>query len=236
MTPSKPAILLLHGLTGNPKIFGELPEHLSELGYLCSTPTLPGHGTVLADMYGTTWDDWLAKAQSAATETLDRSNSLVVIGLSMGATLALTLATPLQEHIRGLVLINPLICPTPDLKQQLREAVARGETLLTPFGGDIKDPQVSAADYGAVPIASFLSALDAVDEVQPSLSAIKIPTLILASRNDDVLDATAAADHLSATMPDTSTVLLEKGGHLATIDYDKNEVASAISTFIHGLI
>ncbi|GBG40309.1 alpha/beta hydrolase [Mycobacterium montefiorense] len=236
MIPSKPAILLLHGLTGNPRIFGELPEYLSRLGYFCSTPTLPGHGTVLADMYGSTWDDWFTKAQCAAAETLERSKSLVVIGLSMGATLALTLATPLREQIRGLVLINPLICPTPDLKQQLRQAAAMGETLLSPFGGDIKDPQVSAADYGAVPIESFLSALDAVDEVQPSLSAIEIPTLILASRNDDVLDATAAADHLCATMPDTSTVLLDKGGHLATIDYDKNEVASAISAFIHGLI
>jgi carboxylesterase len=230
MNDARPGILLLHGLTGNPTVLGGLPSYLRELGYTCETPTLPGHGTTLDDLEGTTWDNWLTATRRAADELLTVAPTIAVVGLSMGATLALTLATTAAAtRIISLAVINPLICPAPDLQRHLQDLKARGETLLTPFGGDIADPTVTAPDYGAVPIDCFLSALAGVDALQPALITIRTPTLILASRNDDVLDASAGMTLLRERLPHSESITFDKGRHLATIDYDKTEIYAAIA-------
>ncbi len=85
--------LLIHGWTGAPFEMEPLVEPLRALGCAPRLVTLPGHGTSFDDFRTTWFEDWKRGAEEAY-EALSRDvDRVVVMGLSMGGTLALHLAT-----------------------------------------------------------------------------------------------------------------------------------------------
>ena len=50
--------LVLHGFTGNPQSIRGLALALADAGFTVEMPLLPGHGTDVADMVPTRWEDW----------------------------------------------------------------------------------------------------------------------------------------------------------------------------------
>jgi len=85
-------LLLLHGFTSHPLLaLGPLPEVLRKAGFGVSQPTLPGHGTRPEDLLRVRWRDWLEAAQGTYPKLPEPKG---MIGLSMGALLALMRRTP----------------------------------------------------------------------------------------------------------------------------------------------
>ncbi|HEV7861086.1 MAG TPA: alpha/beta fold hydrolase, partial [Acidimicrobiia bacterium] len=80
--------LVLHGFTGNPSSMRGVAEALAAAGFAVELPLLPGHGTSVEDMLTTDFTDWSATVEAAYLELAGRVASVVVAGLSMGATLA----------------------------------------------------------------------------------------------------------------------------------------------------
>src|SRR5437868_8083932 len=80
--------LVVHGFTGNPSSMRGVAEALAAAGFAVELPLLPGHGTSVEDMLTTDFTDWAATAEAAYLDLAGRTNSLVTVGLSMGATLA----------------------------------------------------------------------------------------------------------------------------------------------------
>src|SRR5436190_24109848 len=76
--------LLLHGFSGSPASMRPLGEFLAAHGIAVSGPRLPGHGTSVDDLASTTWEQWLAEAETALGELESRSSAVVCVGLSMG--------------------------------------------------------------------------------------------------------------------------------------------------------
>ena len=72
-------------------------------------PRLPGHGTRWQELNRTTWHDWYAEDERALLELRERCETVVVMGLSMGGTLALRLAEQHGDAVDGLVLVNPSV-------------------------------------------------------------------------------------------------------------------------------
>src|SRR5271156_276517 len=104
--------LLCPGFTGSPQSLRPWAQFLAEAGLSVSLPLLPGHGTSWQDMNHTTSDDWLAAAGQALTELRAECDEVFLMGLSMGACLALRLAeTADGPDLRGLVLVNPSLAP-----------------------------------------------------------------------------------------------------------------------------
>src|SRR6202034_1981733 len=58
-------VLVLHGFTGNPHSVRGLAQALADAGSTVELPLLPGHGTDVADMVPTRWEDWAAAADTA---------------------------------------------------------------------------------------------------------------------------------------------------------------------------
>src|SRR3954466_7838268 len=79
--------LVLHGFTGNPSSMRGVAEALAAAGFAVELPRLPGHGTSVEDMLTTDFSDWSAGVEEAYLELAGRTASVVVAGLSMGATL-----------------------------------------------------------------------------------------------------------------------------------------------------
>ena len=69
--------LVLHGFTGNPQSMRGLALALAGAGLTVELPLLPGHGTAIADMVSTRWEDWSAAAEAAYTELAARSDGVV---------------------------------------------------------------------------------------------------------------------------------------------------------------
>src|ERR1700727_3127553 len=87
-----PGVLLCHGFTGSPQSLRSWAAFLVDAGLTVSLPLLPGHGTSWQEMNRTSSDDWYAAAETALTALRAQCHEVFVMGLSMGACLALRLA------------------------------------------------------------------------------------------------------------------------------------------------
>jgi carboxylesterase len=217
-------VLVLHGLTGSPQSMRGLAQAFAGAGFTVELPLLPGHGRTIEDMEATGFADWLRAAEESYTELAGRVGDVIVAGLSMGGTLALTLAADHPEII-GLVLVNPLV-DTPDegFAEILRGMVADGETRLPGLGSDLADPDAHELTYDVTPVGPLLSLIEHAAGLPPCLSEIGAPILLFTSRQDHVVP-TASSDTLVACAGGpVERVDLERSYHVATLDYDKGEV------------
>ena len=90
------AVLLTHGFTGSAAHMRPIGQYLHAAGFTVRGISLPGHGTKLADMRNTTWQDWLNAELTAVQELKDRYRTVTVAGLSMGGCLSLIAAEQIQ--------------------------------------------------------------------------------------------------------------------------------------------
>src|SRR5262249_30947316 len=101
--------LLIHGFTGSPASTRPMAEWLAGRGLSVSAPRLPGHGTHWADLARTAWTDWEAEAAGALDDLSSRCTDVCVVGVSMGAALAVHLAATRADRVRCLAVINAYI-------------------------------------------------------------------------------------------------------------------------------
>ena len=95
MKTQETGCLLLHGYAGRPFEMSFVAEDLRAAGYLVETPTLPGHEGDPGAFARSRFEDWLAGAEGALLDLETRCAGVVVVGFSLGGTLALALA---QKH------------------------------------------------------------------------------------------------------------------------------------------
>jgi carboxylesterase len=223
-------VLLVHGFTGHPGNLRGVAEVLAGDGLAVELPLLPGHGTVIDDMLATTFDDWCAEVLAAHDRLAGRCEAVVVLGQSMGGTLALWLA--LQRSVAGLVLVNPLVRPQPEeVLEMVRGMVAEGEVVLPGSGSDIADPGVVESAYAGTPLPPLLSLMDGVAGIGRRLDEVSCPVLLITSRQDHVVDP-ADSDHLAGTVSGpVERVWLERSYHVATLDYDRDIVVERSLAF-----
>lgn len=86
------ACLLIHGYCGSSFEMEPLAGPLREAGFAVSNILLPGHGTTIDDFLTTDFADWRAATDAAYHELAARHETVLAVGLSMGGTLALSLA------------------------------------------------------------------------------------------------------------------------------------------------
>ncbi|TMM18557.1 MAG: alpha/beta fold hydrolase [Actinobacteria bacterium] len=216
--------LVLHGFTGNPQSMRGLAEALAGAGFAVELPLLPGHGTSIEDMLPSRWDDWSEVADGAYTELAGRCRRVVVVGLSMGGTLAIWLTTHHPE-IAGLVAINPFVEPPAEsFREMLRGLLDAGTDVMPGIGSDIALEGVQELAYAGSPVAPMLSFMEATDEIAADLGRIRCPVLLLSSRQDHVVPS-ASGDVLEAGVAGPiERVWLERSYHVATLDNDRGLV------------
>ncbi len=224
--------LVLHGFTGSPVSMRPLSEALAEAGFAVELPRLPGHGTDTADMVETGWDDWLTEAERALALVQARTpgGRVMAVGLSMGGALTAALAEGHPE-LAGIVLINAPVSAPAELAAAMEEMLAGGMEVMDSVGGDIADPDADEVSYDETPLRPLLTMVVAGEDVRTRLPEIRIPTLIITSRQDHVVNP-EDSDVLAAEIGGpVERIWLEKSFHVATLDYDRAEVESATVAF-----
>jgi len=92
-------ILLVHGFTGSPHSMRPVAQHFMELGYAVEMPVLTGHATRWQDLRDSTYQQWLASAEQGYRRLTDQGLRVVVIGMSMGGTVATHLSARLPVAV-----------------------------------------------------------------------------------------------------------------------------------------
>jgi carboxylesterase len=226
-------VLVLHGFTGNPSSMRIQADAFAELGYHVELPRLPGHGTSIDDMLTTDWAHWTGEVEAAYQRLASRTAKIVVMGLSMGGSLALW--TGLQHaDVAGLVLVNPATMTQPaDVVAMIQEMVDDGNTVMPGIGPDIADPDVVEIAYEGTPLVPLLSLQhDGVALIADRYGDLAMPVLLYTSRNDHVVPP-ESSEHLAATVGgELDHVWLDRSFHVATQDYDRDTITSGATGFV----
>ena len=104
---SRTGILLIHGFTGTPKEMRWMGEYLNrELGFTCLGVRLTGHGTRPKDMVRSRWTDWTVSVEDGYNLLSGITDSIYLVGLSMGGALSLLMSTWFEQHVKGVVTMS----------------------------------------------------------------------------------------------------------------------------------
>jgi carboxylesterase len=227
---AEPGALVLHGLTATTQSVQGLADALAAAGFRTAVPLLPGHGTTVEDLETTRWEDWVAAADGAYRELAAVCQRVVVVGLSMGGSLA---GRVVADHAgerstaaAGLVVVNPFVDPPAEsFRAALRQMLDEGIRRAPGIGGDVADPSAPReVGYDALPIATLLSLCEGLADLLTRLARITCPVLIMTSRTDHVVPTVSSDVLADRVAGPVERVWLERSFHVATLDHDRAEV------------
>lgn len=224
-------VLVLHGFTGNPSSVRGLAEALAAAGHSVEMPLLPGHGTKVDDMLGTTWDDWSAAAESALESLASRTQVQFVAGLSLGGSLTCWLGIHHPE-LAGLICVNPAVAPTEEMRGLVTMLVEAGDNTMPGIGSDIADPDQTELAYELAPLRPLLSLFEASAEILPRLSSITQPLLLFTSPEDHVVPATDSDLLAQSVTGPVERVSCSRSFHVATQDFDRGMIEDLSVEFV----
>ncbi len=226
-------VLVLHGFTGNPSSVRLQAEAMVAEGHHVESPRLPGHGTTIDDMITTGWADWSAAALDAHDRLAERSDRIVVMGLSMGGTLALYTALN-RPSISGVICVNPATLPQPDdVVTMVREMIDDGTHVVPGVGSDVADPEAVEVAYEGTPLVPLLSLNDdGLAPIADRYGELKMPLRLFTSRQDHVVEP-ANSEHLAATYGGAvEHTWLDRSYHVATQDFDRGLIIDESVAFV----
>jgi len=240
-TRARTGVLLVHGFTGSPFSLRPLAELIAAHGFTVDLPRLPGHGTTWRDMLPTRYDDWRAHVESSVRALSTRTDRVVLVGLSMGGTLALDVASGTGARVAGVVTINAQILDRTGIVvklgpylEKILPVVPAAMAGLT--ANDIAKPDVGEQAYGWVPSAAGNSLLRALPRVREQLGRMPCPVLVMYSRNDHSVSPENSRALLRLIQcPELSELVLERSYHVATLDYDQGLIEERVVEFADKL-
>jgi len=228
-------VVVLHGLGGTPHSVLPITAAVHQAGYMTVAPLLPGHGTSPEDLISRTWDEWLAAVTDVADELSARSGGIVLVGQSLGATLALA-ATARRPDVRGVAAINALVLPPdPDATEHLEHLISRGRKVQPAGDPDLRDPDAHDSAYGDIALTALLQLGIGGAAAHDLLGEIDVPVFVAASVHDGVVDPVNSdhlADHVSGPV---TRVRLENSAHVAALDFDREQLCRELLAWLAGL-
>ena len=228
-------VLLIHGFTGTPQSLRPWAEHLEADGFVVSLPRLPGHGTHWKELNQTAWTDWYAHADAAFADLSDRCDQVFIAALSMGGALGLRLAEQHGAAVAGLVLVNPAVNIT-DPRMRILPVLHHLVPSLAAIGNDVADPAAQEIAYDRNPLHALHSQTKLWADVVANLDRVTQPLLVFRSEQDHVVDPSSVAilrERVGSS--DVEFRTLTRSFHVATLDYEAEEIFAASSTFFRRL-
>jgi carboxylesterase len=253
---SRIGVLLIHGLGGTPNELKLVAKGLNRGGFTVDCCHLAGHCGTEDDLVKTNWRDWAA----SVTEAFDRlkldCDQVYVGGLSMGAILAVELASRRHDDLAGMLLYAPTL--TYDGWSIPWYAPLLKFAMMTPWGKyyrfmerepyGIKDARLRArivsamirgdsAEAGVLgtPSQCVQELWGLVEVVKRRLNFIETPCLILHARDDDVSSLRNAEIIARSLRGPAEIAILEDCYHLITMDRQRDVVIDRSRQFIEAI-
>jgi carboxylesterase len=234
-------VVCVHGFTGSPYEMRYLGEQLAAAGHTVAGPRLPGHGTSLAELDRTRWEDWAGAVEREVEAMAARCRRVVVVGQSLGGLLALHLAGRRPPALAAVVsLAAPLWLDGLGgrvarwLTDPRAGRVARRIRQIPKFGGsDVLDARARAENpsYPAIPTRALGQLLAFMPVVDAALPQITAPVLVVHARHDHTAPV-ACARHIAERARARRLRILPRSFHLIAIDVEREIVAAEVLAFV----
>lgn len=228
-------LLLIHGAGGSHLVWSQVLRQMQDVHVIALD--LPGHGG--SDPPGRR----LIAHYAASVEMFvgaTRLENVILIGHSMGAAIALTMALRSIVNPRGLVLMgaSARMLVGEALLDGSLSSIDRAAAYIAAHGFADASPELQEGVRrqlllnGAVVTFGDFLACNRFD-VRSRLQAIDTPTLVIAGTNDQ-LTPLRFAESLAAGLPEARLVKLVGAGHFSMIERPQ-EIAVLSSEFIKRL-
>jgi carboxylesterase len=235
---SKPACLLIHGFTGTPKEMRWMGEYLNQKGCTCLGVRLAGHATIPEDMIASRWTDWTASVEDAYSLLKDLTDSIFLIGLSMGGILSLLMSTRLK--VNGVVAMSTPYKLPDDPRLRHIEWISKIVAYM-PKSDEVpgaswfdKDAWKEHVSYPENPVRSIGELNKLLGEMRATLPQINVPVMLIHSRDDKyVLPENMEMIYADLVNASEKTRLYITGSsHVVTRDAARHQVFEAAAEFI----
>lgn len=232
-------VLLVHGFTGTPLDMRPVADALAADGIGSSSPLLRGHGTHPDDMARCSYRDWLEDVERALDRLLERHDRAVLMGMSMGGTLALNVAARRADDPRLAELVTlaaPLVLD--DWRLSFANLIVKLVKWQAWGKPDIKDRRVwdQQLSYRRIRTPAVLEMLGLMADTRSRLGDVRVPLLILQSREDHVVpprNADLIRDAVGSS--DRRVVMLDNCYHVGTVDFEAARINAEILRFVQRL-
>jgi carboxylesterase len=251
LSPPRTGALLIHGLGGTEFDMGGLHKVLARAGIDTHGVTLPGHAGRPEDLLDVRVEDWMDVVTQRYRELAAQYDVLHVIGMCLGALLAVELCKR-ESHARGalVVLSAPvfldgwstpwyrglryLLYRVPGVPRRIRVQEE------DPYG--VKSELVRAFikagfargdgfHYQWVPLACVRQVDRLRGMVQRGLDTLGCPTLIMHAEEDE-LTSPRSARFLGDRIPGAAVVLLQDSYHMICVDHERERVMRSVLAFV----
>jgi carboxylesterase len=226
------AALCLHGLTGTPYEVRSIAEALVARGIRARGPIGAGHEEGPELLAATRHGAWIDAARSEFEALRRDYDRVFLVGVSMGGLLGLRLAQTAQ--VDALVVVGtPLALPPPI--PQLLPLLRRVMRFRQKHASDIQDPEARARHPGhrLMPLDAVAELIALQAEVIRELAAISAPILVAHGAKDRTAPPRDARRiHAEVGSRDKELFMLERSGHVASVDYDGPALARAAADFL----
>lgn len=253
MAGGRTGVLLIHGLGGTPVEMKATARGLQRAGYTVLCCQLAGHCGGESDLVATTWQDWFASVEAALARLEEHCDTVFAGGLSMGAILALLLASRHKDRIAGCLCFAPTLwydgfsLPWTRILLKPLYWTPMGQRFRfverEPYG--VKDARIRAAVIKSLhsgdsseagllgtPSQSLRQFWSMIAVFMKELRAITTPAFIAHAREDDIASIKNAV-HLQRNLGGIVDMLvLDDSYHLVTIDRQRDIVVDRAISFM----
>jgi len=235
---SKTGVLLVHGFTSTPKEMRWMGEFLNrEKNFSTLGIRLSGHASQPEDMIRSLYTDWLASVEDGFELLSGVADSIVIMGVSMGGVLSLTVSTYLP--VKGVVAMSTPYKLPDDPRLRHIEWLSK----IAPFipkstnepGAGWFDKQAYAdhVSYPQNPLHAIGELNKLLGLMQKSLPQIKVPVQLIHSKNDDyVAEDSMPRIFQKLTCQDKQMLWIEGSGHVITRDAQRQLVFKTAADFV----
>lgn len=236
------ACLLLHGLGGGVYEMQLLGEYLHQQGFTVQGINYPGHDLPAVKMPASRWQQWYEYIEVNYQKLRQNYPHVSIIGFSTGCPLALNLAA--TNPVSNLVLLSPFFAIKHEWYYLLRLELYLFSLgyliadLPRLYGLPIQDQIMlraaqETAFFQTFNLAAVRSAMELIDRVKPLLNQIDIPTLIIQSPKDRVVDPEGARIiYQQLGSQQKKLYWLKQSNHIISLDVERDEVFAQISDFL----
>lgn len=222
--------LIIHGYTGSPYEVGPLAEYLKEhTDWLIDVPTLPGHGSEL-DLENVSHQNWLEAAEHSLTQLKMKTDTVYLIGFSMGGMIAAYLAS--KHNVDKLVLLaaSGKYLSVRQIARDVKGVLSDG------FKGKLKENNLYLhykRKWGTVPFKANIEFLKLVRFTRRYLNKVKAPVMIAHGQQDMMVPyKTGYYLEKEMTSDQKEVVFFEKSRHLICLGDDNVTLNRLVYEFL----
>jgi len=223
---------LIHGYTGSPTDFSELPKILHEkFNANVKIILLNGHGTKIEDLDNFDYDDFFKQVEEELVKDLEKGRKIVIGGYSFGSQLAFELAS--KYPVAGMINVSiPYRLSFPLNKKWLKflaKSRKNWRKRIHPMERELRE---GGFHYSHMPTYVLTLVKDANDKLLKSLPNVNCHCLSIFSRNEAVTNYKSIYDiekMINSKIKEHH--IFENGRHNVFYSPDREEVFGVICSF-----